>query len=62
MEFKNALSQASDKDSVSPAKVDRKIRLTLDEFHDRGSVFIFVHRNMYALFTSTVAEVVETSI
>ena len=42
MEFKNALSQASDEDSVSPAKVDRKIRLTLDEFNDRGSVFLFL--------------------
>lgn len=42
MELKNnVLSQASYKDSVSAATVDR-IRFILDEFHDRGAVFLFL--------------------
>ena len=43
MELKNnVLSQASYKDSVSAATVDRIIRFILDEFHDRGAVFLFL--------------------
>ena len=52
MEFKkNALSQASDRDSVSADRVDCTICLILDEFHDRGAVFLFLsHGNICSLW------------